>query len=170
MSRMTTFSFVTLCVAVFLGACDEEPSLTSDAGSSESDGQGISRDSHSQADYEADAVVERDGTLDDVPFGNGDAGLDELSEDQSADGPTNPDLTDTVSDQSESDQSEVLDAASSGCAAMDAEGVGDCVDLHGFAWDGADCVPIYGCSCSGSDCGNLYRYGGTCFSEYSDCQ
>src|SRR5690606_7238581 len=42
-----------------------------------------------------------------------------------------------------------------GCAPFDAEGVGDCAQVLGWAWDGADCVPVEGCACEGEQCCHL---------------
>lgn len=68
----------------------------------------------------------------------------------------------------ERDRSECLEPE---CGAMDAEGVGACDAVLGWAWSGKDlgCQLLSGCECEGSDCADLYETESACQQGYSQC-
>lgn len=43
------------------------------------------------------------------------------------------------------------------CQAMDARGVGPCLAILGYAWDGFRCEGLSGCECEGEDCDRLHE-------------
>ncbi|MEM1414633.1 MAG: hypothetical protein AAGH15_07025 [Myxococcota bacterium] len=56
-----------------------------------------------------------------------------------------------------------------GCAAMDAEGAGDCIQFFGWKWTGRACVGVGGCECSGRDCRSLFASQEACEETFLDC-
>jgi hypothetical protein len=55
------------------------------------------------------------------------------------------------------------------CAAVDAEGVGDCRALFGFGWNGRACISIGGCECEGHDCDALHPSLNACEAAHDGC-
>ena len=56
------------------------------------------------------------------------------------------------------------------CQADDAQGVGNCAMLIGYAWNGETCVGIGGCSCVGDDCDSLPQDLTTCLKNHAQCK
>ena len=50
-----------------------------------------------------------------------------------------------------------------------ANGVGACERLFGWAWVGDGCEPIVGCECEGPDCNALFRDPGECLAAFNGC-
>lgn len=57
----------------------------------------------------------------------------------------------------------------SGCAPMDATGVGNCAQTLGVRWTGAECVSVNGCSCYGLDCERLFASVEECVAAFAHC-
>ena len=57
------------------------------------------------------------------------------------------------------------------CAPQDAEGVGLCDAILGYAWTGTEngCQPLSGCECEGSDCDDIFRSQRACEQAYIEC-
>ncbi len=54
------------------------------------------------------------------------------------------------------------------CAPQDAQGVGACEAILGYAWDGSQCNAVVGCSCTGADCDEIGTLA-ECLAEHRKC-
>lgn len=52
------------------------------------------------------------------------------------------------------------------CNGLDASGVGSCMDVLGWRWDGAACTPVVGCACVGTQCLLLAPTQADCEGQY----